>query len=135
MTTKGRSLIAALFGMLVLTCLFVSSAVPAPRSGGAPANAVSTARGATTLGIGQRESRHHLRAQPQRGSAEQVRPAVDLERPATAGQGPSSLAAALGAATLVTPAVAGVADVGTGLASSRAPGTRRDRSPPAPAFA
>jgi hypothetical protein len=137
MTTKGRNLIAALFGMLVLTCLFVSPAVPATRSGAAPANAVSTARGTTTLGIGQRESRQHLGTQPRRGSGEQPRWAVGLERPATAGQGPSSFAAVLGAPMLVTPSVAGFADVGdgTGLVSCRAPGTCRDRAPPALALA
>jgi hypothetical protein len=137
MTKKGRSLFAALFGMLVLACLFVSPAVPATRSGGAPANATSPARGVSTLGTGQRESRQHLRTLTRRGSGDQPRWAVGAEHPATAGQGPTSFAAVLGSPTLVTPLAPGFVTAGetTGQISRRTPGTRRDRAPPALALA
>jgi len=135
MTTKGRNLFAALFGTLVLACMFVSPAAPATRPGGAPANAASTARGVSTPGIGQRESRQHLRTLPRRGSAELSGRAVGVEHPATAGQG--QIAAILGSPTLVAPPVAGLVTAGetTGQVSRRTPGTRRDRAPPALALA
>jgi len=135
MTTKGRSLFAALFGTLVLACMFVSPTVPATRSGGAPANAVSTARGVSTPGTGQRESRQYLRTLPRRGPAEQSRWAVGAEHPATAGQG--QIAAVLGSPTLVTPPVPAFVTAGqtTGQISRRMTGTRRDRAPPVLALA
>jgi hypothetical protein len=137
LTAKGRSLFVALFGVLVLGCLFVSPAAPATRSGGAPTNAASTTRGVSTLGAGQRESRQHLRTLARRGSGEQPRWAVGAEHPATAGQSPTFFAAVLGSPTLVTPPVAGflTAVETTGQISRRMPGTRRDRAPPALAFA
>ena len=98
---------------------------------------MSTARGASTLGIGQRESRQHPRTLPRRVSGEQSRWAVGFEHPATAGQGHTFLAAVLGSPTLVTPPVAGFVTAGetTGQVSRRMPETRRDRAPPALASA
>ena len=135
--TKGRSLFVALFGVLVLTCSFVSPAFPATRSGGAPANAASTARGVSTPGTGLRESRQHLRTMARRGCGLQPRWAVGAEHPATAGQGSTFFAAVPGSPTLVTPPAAGDVNGGetTGQISRRMPGTRRDRAPPALAFA
>jgi len=133
--TKGRSLFVALFGVLVLTCSFVSPAFPATRSGGAPANAASTARGVSTPGTGLRESRQHLRTMARRGCGLQPRWAVGAEHPATSGQG--QIAAVLGSPTLVTSPVAGFVTVGhtTEQICRRIPGSRRDRAPPALALA
>jgi len=135
MTTKGRSLFAALFGTLVLASMFVSPGAPATRLGGALTNAVSTARGVSTPGIGQRESRQRLRTLPRRGPAEQPRWAVGADRPATAVQG--QIAAVPGSPTLVTPPAAAIVTAGepTVQVSGRMPGARRDRAPPVLALA
>jgi hypothetical protein len=87
--------------------------------------------------MGQRESRQHLRTLPRRVPAELSRWAVGAEHPATNGQGSAFSAAVLGSPTLVTPPAAGFVTAAetTGQVSRRIPGTRRDRAPPALAFA
>jgi hypothetical protein len=136
-TTKGRSVAAALLGVLALACLFVGPSAVTAQAGQAPAATASTARGIATPGIGQRETRGHLRALPRGGAEEHSRFAVAAERPTTAGQGSTLFAAVLGALMLVAPPVAGFHAVRdrSRPVSRRARGTRRDRAPPALAFA
>lgn len=137
-TARGRSVAAALLGVLaVLTSLFAGPAAATAQAGAAPAATTSTIRGVAPLAIGQSGTRHHLRALPRRGDREQSRLAVAVERPAAAGQGPTPFAAALGAAVLIVPLVAGLLAVRdrTERGSRRTPGTRRDRAPPALALA
>lgn len=133
MTTKGRSLAAAVLGVLVLACLFVSPAAASARAGASPAATASPARGVAPLGIGQRQSRDHTRTLPRRGAPEHSPLARAIERAGTAGQGPTLFAAVLGGPLLLTPLAAGFLAAGppVGQVSRHRSGTRRDRAPPA----
>jgi hypothetical protein len=131
MTPRGRSLAAAMFGMLaVLASLIagpgVAIAQPAVRSAIA-----STVRDVIPMGIGARETRDRTRALP-RDASEKPPLAVAIERQTTAGHGPTPSAAVLAASASVPPAATSSIAVRDrpGQVCGRTPGTRRDRAPP-----
>ena len=137
-TTRGRSLPAALLGVLAVLCSLVvgPGAVTAPAAAAASAS-TSAVRALAPFGTGLRDARHHPRALPRRGIRDQAGSLISAERPAPAGHGPAPSAAVLALAVALTVLVAGglAARRRTGRLSRRTPGMLRDRAPPAPALA
>ena len=136
-TERGRSLPAALLGALaVLAALFVvpgGQATVAPSPSFGPA---ATVRGTAPLGAALRENRDQARIVPRRGTRTESAAADAQDGRTGAGHGPvpaGALAAVVTLAALVAGAAA--AEGRTGQLSRRTPGTRRDRAPPALAFA
>ena len=136
-TERGRSLPAALLGALaVLAALFVvpggqATVAPSPSLGPA-----ATVRGTAPLGAALRENRDQARIVPRRGTRTESAVAAAQDSRTGAGHGPTP-AGALAAVVILAALVAGAAAVAgrTGRLSRRTPEARRDRAPPALAFA
>jgi len=132
MTPRGRSLAAALFGMLAVLASLIAGPGVATVQPAARSAIASTVRAVVPMGVGARETRDRVRALARRDAREKPPLAVAIERPTTAGHGPTPSAAVLAASAPVAPVATSSIAVRdrTGQVCGRTSGTRRDRAPP-----